>query len=136
MVAARLASLPLLPTGVSEEEVAWAEVGGASSCLTSGDMGVKSGSASEASETGRSQVWTVAGDAKVNQRSHLHPPNTSSAGPASADETSSPQWMEPARPQPLPVGWVEPQQPQPSSLGLAGPGQQARWPSSPHRRQI
>ena len=52
MVAARFASLPLLPTGVSEEGVVWAEVGGASACLANRDMGVKSGTESEVSATG------------------------------------------------------------------------------------
>lgn len=44
MVAARLASLPLLPTGVPEEvvEVVWVEAGGASACLVNRDTGVKS----------------------------------------------------------------------------------------------
>lgn len=60
-MAARLASLPLLPTGVSEEEevVVWAEVGGASACLVSRDAGVKSGGASAGSAGGNPQVWTV-----------------------------------------------------------------------------
>lgn len=65
MVAARSASLPLLPTGVSEEEeeeeVVWAEVGGASACLVNRDMGMKSGSASEVSATGNTQVWMGTG---------------------------------------------------------------------------
>lgn len=70
MVAARSASLPLLPTGVSEEEeeevVVWAEVGGASACLVNRDMGMKSGSASEVSATGNTQVWMGTGQTKVN----------------------------------------------------------------------
>lgn len=42
MVAARLASLPLLPTGVPEEEVVvvWEGVDEASACLFNRDMGV------------------------------------------------------------------------------------------------
>lgn len=40
MVVARSASLPLLPTGVPEEEVVWTGVGGASACLFNRDMGV------------------------------------------------------------------------------------------------
>lgn len=41
MVAARWASLPLLPTGVPEEVVVvWEGVGGASACLFNRDMGV------------------------------------------------------------------------------------------------
>lgn len=64
MVAARLASLPLLPTAVSDEEEevvvgVWAEVGGASACLVSRDAGVKSGGSSAGSAGGDPQVWTV-----------------------------------------------------------------------------
>lgn len=40
MVAARWASLPLLPTGVPEEVVVWEGAGEASACLFNRDMGV------------------------------------------------------------------------------------------------
>lgn len=122
-MAARLASLPLLPTGVPEEVVE-AEVGGASACPICRDAGVKSGSGSDGSATGNPEVWARSVDGELYrcgaEASHLHPPSTSSAGPASADETSSLQWLESALPGP----------------GLAGPGQQAWGPSSPWRRQI
>lgn len=74
MVAARLASPPLLPTGVSEEEevVVWAEAGGASACLV---MGVKSGTASDVSATGDTRVWTTSARMNVtNVQLNISPP--------------------------------------------------------------
>lgn len=47
MVAARLASLPLLPSGVPEDTV---EMGGSSACLFNRDRGVQSGTATEVPE--------------------------------------------------------------------------------------
>lgn len=49
MVAARLASLPLLPRGVSEDKVGTA-AGGTSVCLFNGDRGVAPATASELPE--------------------------------------------------------------------------------------
>ncbi len=50
MVAARLASLPLLPIGVSEDMWVGMAAGGTSACLFNRDRGVQSGTATEEPE--------------------------------------------------------------------------------------
>lgn len=67
MVAARLASLPFLPSGVPEDTVGTA-AGGTSVCLFNRDRGVQSGTASEVPE--REGICLIWGGTNYMTRRH------------------------------------------------------------------